>query len=541
MIKAMRSLWFILASVLLAGTSMAAGEGQEDLDKATEAKLTAESLADLGEVIRLAESALQKGLDETNTEFAKKLLAATYLQRAQETVAHLFVNLASIDDLRQRRQFALGDVEKALKYDPKQPQAYLLMAQLQMLPGGEGEKAAREALNKALELNIDDPLVRARAYMLRAGLQEDEAKKLADFDEALRLAPNEPEIVRARGLALGDMGKLEAAVTDLKKAIELEPDDGPTYEALALVLTQLKRYDEALAALEKARQLSPEAVAPLMQRARIHAAQEKLDAALADLSEAEKLAPENAAVILLRGALYQDKGEMQKALAEVERALALQPELPPALRMHAALLVEEKRFDEALADLEKLLRAEPDDKLTLLQIGMVYAAQKKSAKAIEIYTKILEDEPEMFLALRSRGDAYLNIGRHAQAIADYEKALKLQPEDPGLLNNFAWVLATSPDDKLRDGKRALELATKACELTEYKPAFMLSTLAAAYAEQGDFQSAIKWSSKAVEIGDEEHDASLKKELESYKAQKPWRELLSEEPATDTPAPENKTP
>ena len=68
------------------------------------------------------------------------------------------------------------------------------------------------------------------------------------------------------------------------------------------------------------------------------------------------------------------------------------------------------------------------------------------------------------------------------------------------------MLATSPDDKLRNGSRAIELATKAAELTEYKAAYILSTLAAAYAETGDFQTAIKWSSKAVEIGDKEHDA-----------------------------------
>ena len=48
------------------------------------------------------------------------------------------------------------------------------------------------------------------------------------------------------------------------------------------------------------------------------------------------------------------------------------------------------------------------------------------------------------------------------------------------------MLATSPDAKLRNGRRAIELATRACELTKYKAAYILSTLAAAYAETGDF-------------------------------------------------------
>jgi hypothetical protein len=93
---------------------------------------------------------------------------------------------------------------------------------------------------------------------------------------------------------------------------------------------------------------------------------------------------------------------------------------------------------------------------------------------------------------------------------------------------LAWVLATSPDAKLRNGRRAIELATAACKVTDYKFAYILSTLAAAYAETGDFAAAVKWSSKAVQVGDKEHDDSLKKELESYQAKKPWRELLSEE-------------
>ena len=113
--------------------------------------------------------------------------------------------------------------------------------------------------------------------------------------------------------------------------------------------------------------------------------------------------------------------------------------------------------------------------------------------------------------------------------------LKLQANDQGILNNLAWVLATSPDAKLRNGRRAIELATRACELSKYKLAYILSTLAAAYAETGDFAAARKWSAKAVEIGDKEHDESLQKEQASYRANKPWRELLPEEkPAPKSP-------
>ncbi len=152
----------LLAVAFAAGRIFAAGNGQDDLDKAEEARITATTVADLGEVIRLAESALQKGLDQTNAEFAKRLLASTLFQRAQVVAEHIR-NVTTLDELRQQRQVALADLDKAVKLDPKQPDAYLLIARLNMLPGG-AVKEAREALDKALGLGIDDPADRARRW-----------------------------------------------------------------------------------------------------------------------------------------------------------------------------------------------------------------------------------------------------------------------------------------------------------------------------------------------------------------------------------------
>ncbi|MEA1952340.1 MAG: hypothetical protein U9N87_13235, partial [Planctomycetota bacterium] len=167
--------------------------------------------------------------------------------------------------------------------------------------------------------------------------------------------------------------------------------------------------------------------------------------------------------------------------------------------------------------------------------------------AIELYSHVLAKKPKNADALVARASAYLTVGDHAKSIADYEKAEKLAADNSGMLNNFAWVLATSPDDKLRNGKRAVELATKACELTEYKQAHILSTLAAAYAESGNFKEAVKWSKKAIELGkagtNKEIQEALAKELKSFEKGKPWREDLSEKAKKDEkpPKPEADKP
>ena len=72
------------------------------------------------------------------------------------------------------------------------------------------------------------------------------------------------------------------------------------------------------------------------------------------------------------------------------------------------------------------------------------------------------------------------------------------------------MLATSPDEKLRDGPRALKFATKAAEATKYETPHILSTLAAAYAETGDFENAAKWSQKAVELSQKDVDAARRR-------------------------------
>jgi predicted Zn-dependent protease len=264
---------------------------------------------------------------------------------------------------------------------------------------------------------------------------------------------------------------------------------------------------------------------PFLQKARIYGQQANMKAALEEFNKANAVDPKNVVILLLRAEVHQKMGAKDKALADVDKVLEIKPDLPEAMRLRAGLLIEQEKYDDALPLLEKLHSKYPKDPLTMLQLGALYDTQKKFDKAIEIYTDGLSEYPGQWLFLRSRGDVYLNMGKRAESIADYDKAFSQKPDDSGILNNLAWVLATAPEDGLRDGKRAVTLANEACRLTEYKSDFILSTLAAAYAESGDFDSAVKWASKGVEVSTKKNLEEMKKELASYKAHKPWREAL----------------
>jgi HEAT repeat protein len=116
-----------------------------------------------------------------------------------------------------------------------------------------------------------------------------------------------------------------------------------------------------------------------------------------------------------------------------------------------------------------------------------------------------------------------------KAQKSYEDAIQRQPTNANAHRNLAWLLASCPDSKWRNGKSAVEHATKACKLTGWKTPSCLSALAAANAETGDFESAVRNQQKSLEIslstnGEQDPDVPLARaRLELYQVHKPFRE------------------
>jgi serine/threonine-protein kinase len=132
-----------------------------------------------------------------------------------------------------------------------------------------------------------------------------------------------------------------------------------------------------------------------------------------------------------------------------------------------------------------------------------------------------EKPPDFF----SWGNTHLANKEYDKAIADYTEAIKLDPKDARVYERLAWVLATVPKDELRDGKKAMDYARKACELTDWKNPDYLATLSAAFAESGDFKEAIKWQMKALEAPELEQDKGdeYRQRLKMFEEGKPYRE------------------
>ncbi len=119
-----------------------------------------------------------------------------------------------------------------------------------------------------------------------------------------------------------------------------------------------------------------------------------------------------------------------------------------------------------------------------------------------------------------------STGQHGEALAHLQAAFAANPGDVTIASNLAWVLATSPEKMHRNGHRAVQLAELACKGTAYKSPPLLDTLAAAYAEAGQFDQAIQTTLKAIEIVRSDSKAStatLESRLKLYRAGRPYHE------------------
>ncbi|QDT67396.1 tetratricopeptide repeat protein [Planctomycetes bacterium MalM25] len=516
--------------------------GLDSLDKAMELKLNAQNLKDLNEVVDLLDEAISEGLDPGNNDFAEELLVASLKQRAT-SLASAVVGKPITDPRRdprwlQVRQFALTDLQRIVSLDDSQVDVWLLIGRLQSLPLGSSSEA-RRALNQAIRLaekaaedpqaDTLEPGTLAQAYALRGAAQKSPADQLEDFQRAIELAPEKAEYLLMCAQAHRSAGEAAECLERIEQAIEIAPDNPKVHELKALALLMQDKQEEALESFDKASELAPKMLTPYQYRAELYSQLGKTDEAIGQLDEALKLSPNNLASLLIRAQLLIGDEDFERALGDVNAILKQQPGLVRAHLMKAQVLDKLGRTDEAVAWLERLVAADPNRPELQLQLALFYVDKQMAPEAIEVLTRVLETDEGNELARRLRGDMHLYKGDHDAAIADFERALELNPLDSGVLNNYAWTLATSPYEAVRDGAKAVELATKACEITEYGAPHILSTLAAANAEAGDFAEAVKRSEEAVtkakELGTaEQYDGQLDAELNSYRSGQPWREL-----------------
>lgn len=182
---------------------------------------------------------------------------------------------------------------------------------------------------------------------------------------------------------------------------------------------------------------------------------------------------------------------------------------------------------------KKTLAFNPDSSMAGVNLGNWYYKETHEVKkAVGMFKMVIRKDPSNFEAIADYGVALVDSGFYEEGLNQYEKAYSINSSFPSLLNDFAWIYSTCPDPQFRDGKRALGFSKKACSLTGYGNPQFIGTLAAAYAENGDFDKAVLYARMAEQasaaVGNAEIVEKNRKLLNYYENRKPFREVFPQD-------------
>jgi tetratricopeptide (TPR) repeat protein len=191
------------------------------------------------------------------------------------------------------------------------------------------------------------------------------------------------------------------------------------------------------------------------------------------------------------------------------------------------------QFDKAISDFSEAISRDTRRGTYYLARALAWSAKREWAKAVRDATDCIMLSSRLSDGYTVRGYAEIHLGQYAKSQEDYGNALRISPDNPVNWQMLAYLLAVSPLPRLRDGARAVHHATRACELNGWRDAWDLTILAAAYAENGDFDNAVLWQQKAIHLTPVEGRRSMQNLLQLYLDRKPYR-LPSPAPE-ETPA------
>jgi cytochrome c-type biogenesis protein CcmH/NrfG len=185
------------------------------------------------------------------------------------------------------------------------------------------------------------------------------------------------------------------------------------------------------------------------------------------------------------------------------------------------------KVDEAISLLQAAVDLRPDNSPAHENLAKALLQKGKVADALIHYRKLLELQPDNIEVHNIVGTVLLQQGHIREGVEEWQKVLVIQPDNGNAMSNLAWVFATSPDDSLRDGAKAVQLGSEALRISGYKIPLLYRTLAAAYAETGEFSKAIQTAQQGVELANSQGNSGLATELQGnvalYQEQRPLRD------------------
>ena len=355
----------------------------------------------------------------------------------------------------------------------------------------------------------------------------------ADPVDAAEEIPDEPEPLTPaeeafqRALQHQQNNELDEAIADYTEAIQLEPENVEYLSARAELHGEMRNHDKAAEDAAKILEADPTNLRARLVRAKIFEFSGDLDKALTEFNTAVEQNPTSGQALFQRQLHFERRGEHEKALADGDRMIQLEPDNGAGYLSRTLSHAIAGESDQATNYANALIQAHPENPLAYASRAAARGQNGDYKGAKEDLEAAIDLAPDNAFVLNMRGELYLRTGDYEKSLADYQKAAELQPRNYGFKASLAEFLASCPDEHLRDAARASQLANDALKLAPNDPDVWRACAAAA-AENGNFEEAIKWQQRVVNSpaipANVKHGNELL--LEAYQAGKPYRNNLA---------------
>jgi tetratricopeptide (TPR) repeat protein len=439
----------------------------------------------------------------------------------------------------------------------KNPDAWIAYNNLGTLLNQDGETAMNAAKRAAAEGRIEE------ANQLGRSATQSFDDAASQFRRALELNPKYSDAEQNWGMNLLVQGRYAEAMQHFQHALEISPpkttERAKAHVYLGIVLRTTGHADEALPHFQAAVadvphyvQANEELGQALLAAGRPREAEKPLKTALA-------VNPNLVNCQVRLGEVYYQLQRLEEAIGAFEKALQLDDNQPDVHRNLAILLAMRRAFEPAIAHYRQALMRDPGNIPARLGLGVALAEMGRLGEAISEYEKVLTLAPDAIDARTNLANALLMAGRHKEALAQYEETLQRnadflparlnyasalsdrgrwrdavvqfrlvlnkEPANQGAMQQLAWLLATAPDDAVRDSAQAVTLAEAMCGATLSPDARQLDVLAAALASAGRYAEALPPINEAISRLQAAGRPEVKELIERrklYEANQPYR-------------------
>jgi Flp pilus assembly protein TadD len=223
------------------------------------------------------------------------------------------------------------------------------------------------------------------------------------------------------------------------------------------------------------------------------------------------------------GAAYFKQGMLEEAIAEFTSALSFNPRYADPHDNLGAVYLKKEMIDDAIASYKRAVALKPSYAEASHNLACAYLQQGMLPEAISEFKKVIAIAPDFTEAHYKLGQALEAQGNLGDALKYYHTTVHLDPAHHQAYNNLAWIYATAPHQQIRNGKEAVANAIAACELTGFKRFETVDSLAAAYAEQGDFVKALEYQQRALELAPPSAQPDLQGRLQHYRESRAYRD------------------